>query len=263
MEEANNSGNKNNKLMVIGFVLIGLVLIAVGIFLTTKKDNKLDNTNDTNNSEVEDIKNSIPKEKIHDYYVITEKLDTVAYDGVKQDIYLVENGPERTLMINGVSAFVSDSLSNEIMGILQMDKYILVITRGSSFTAGSEIKVFDLQGNLVKDFDVIEGNNVKVVTTSFLTGDGSTILFRITGNKLRFQGHQLMEGNTVVIKAANDEIKYIDVCSKDELNSYGIQEDSVMSAEYDLVYTESKGFEIELVKGTEMTFGNQWKYSCN
>ena len=105
MEEANNSGNKNNKLMVIGFVLIGLVLIAVGIFLTTKKDNKLDNTN---NSEVEDIKNSIPKEKIHDYYVITEKLDTVAYDGVKQDVYLVENGPERTLMINGVSAFVSD-----------------------------------------------------------------------------------------------------------------------------------------------------------
>ena len=250
MEEANNSGNKNNKLMVIGFVLIGLVLIAVGIFLTTKKDNKLDNTNDTNNSEVEDIK--IPKEKIHDYYVITEKLDTVAYDGVKQDVYLVENGPERTLMINGVSAFVSDSLSNEIMGILQMDKYILVITRGSSFTAGSEIKVFDLQGNLVKDFDVIEGNNVKVVTTSFLTGDGSTILFRITGNKLRFQGHQLMEGNTVVIKAANDETKYIDVCAKDELNT-----------EYDLVYTESKGFEIELVKGTEMTFGNQWKYSCN
>lgn len=273
-ETKNEIIKKSNRLpIVICIVIIVLLLAIICILLFGKEsknsnnqtDNSSNNISDNgsdNNSENESQNNNVT----YEFVDIKNQLDNVYVDGKKQNISLENPAGGRVggyINING-KEINYDGL-DEIIGLFQIDEYVLVITRSSSFVSGANIYIYDLSGELIKHFYNLGGNNVIPTVTGFMDEAATKYVFNISNNKMKVYGHQVLDGfGNVVVLDKNNEKHQVNICSKTELNNYEINGETIFNGEYELTYTGKGMFKLVLVKENSRTFSDEWKaQNCN
>ncbi len=272
--ELNNAPKKNNTPLIICIVII-VILLGVICFLllsggskegnnTNTNTNENTNTNtNTNTNEIDvDEPEENPEDIAFEYEDVTNNLDNIYYNGEKQEVKLVNasSGPGKDLYINGIKVYTDKS--ETIVGLLHIDYFILTIGVSNSFTSGASIKVYNMLGEYVVEFYVIDGNNVTPTVTSLMNDDGTKYQFNISDNKLKFSGHQNIEGDgRIYVKTSttDNHTKLIPICNIEELNNYGIFENTAFSGDYELVYSKKSLFTVKPVEGTIKTFKDAWQ----
>lgn len=270
IETKNKNIKKGNKLpIVICIVIIVLLLAIICILLFGKESKNSNNQTDNSSNNISDNGSENEQQNndvTYEYVDIKNQLDNVYVNGKKQNISLENPAGGRVggyININGKE--INYDGFDEIIGLFQIDEYVLVITRSSSFVSGAKIYVYDLLGEQIQLFYNLGGNNVIPTVTDFMDEAATKYVFNISNNKMKVYGHQVLEGGEdVVVLDKNNEKHIVNICSKSELNSYGINGDTIFYGEYELIYAGKGIFNIELVEGTSRTFSDEWKaQNCN
>jgi hypothetical protein len=231
---------KNNKKYTYILLLIAIILLVIGFVLlfSNNKEKKNENT--------EPEKKEIDKNKFND---ITEKVKS---NTGKDKIYIKEDDIfyMPTLFINDVETLRFSPLFN-LDKIYSIENNYLVIVNGTGINS-QYLYLYSDTGEELQQLYIIDENYM------IIEHNDKTQL-KIKDNIIETSATRL-NGDTNLLYDVDGKSSNINICNQEEIDKIGINDDYVVSAKYQLIYSNNK-FDIKIIPGNEKTL-KQAKEKC-
>lgn len=255
-EQPKENKPKNNKPMLIVLLIIFMAFIfGCGMYLGKQlfeKENKCSCNCEPCNNEPTPVPTPEPEPTL----MIKDITDEVKTNTNESNIYIAKRENEdydSDLYINNKAIFSLNGYKglDKVYGI--EDNYLITIS-GTDIHS-EHYYLYDKDGTLLQEIYELEDNNMVIASSDKY--NSSTIT--INNNTIELYGLRLY-GTTLLVANVNGLKSYLNICNNDEISKANVEDDYVVVARYQLIYSNNK-FDIKRVEGTEETLG-QYKAKC-